>query len=206
MKHTWLKREGGSELLVVMTGWAVGCEPFRHLTGRSDVLVLSDYRALTPITWPVGYAAMDLLAYSFGVAAACQRPDLAPFRRTVAVCGSWAPFDDERGIPRAVMRATADQLSEASLQQFAQRAGSAVTPGANLEDLRAELEAVMVRPPGAPLPFDRVVLGKADRIFPLRHLNRAWAQCEPSRLQVLRCGHNPFAIWNDWADAFRDIP
>ncbi len=200
MKQTWLKREGAPTLLVVMTGWAVGSEPFRHLRSAADVLMLSDYRELSPWVLPDGYEAVDLVAYSFGVAAASQWPSLAGFRRKVAVCGSWAPFDDELGIPRAVMQATADNLSAASLQQFAQRAGCVVPPGADLTALRAELDAVMAWPPGTAHVFDRIVLGKTDRIFPLRNMNRAWEAQAQNSVQTLRCGHNPFAVWNDWAD------
>jgi len=200
MKQTWLRREGTSELLVVMTGWAVGGEPFRHLTGETDVLMLSDYRELPPLALPDGYAAVDLVAYSFGVAAACQWPTLTAFRRKVAVCGSWAPFDDARGIPREAMRAMAEGLSDASLRQFSRQAGCAVAPGAGLAALRAELDAVMAWPPGTPHVFDRIVLGKADRIFPLKNLNRAWESQVQSRVHVLRCGHNPFADWRGWAD------
>ncbi|MFC3570307.1 pimeloyl-ACP methyl esterase BioG family protein [Paracoccus simplex] len=195
MRAEWLRRTGAEELIVVLTGWAVGSAPLRHLAGPADVLVLSDYRDLTPPDWPRGYAALDLVAWSFGVAAACHMPDLQGFRRKVAVCGSWAPCDDALGIPCDRMRATAANLSAASLRQFARRAGCPVDPGADLAALRQELEAVMARDSGRDPGFDRIWLGAADRIFPLQNLRRAWRD---GPVATLDCGHNPFAQWRDW--------
>ncbi|MDQ7260828.1 DUF452 family protein [Paracoccus sp. PS-1] len=198
MRAEWLRRTGAEELIVVLTGWAVGSAPLRHLAGPADVLVLSDYRELTPPDWPGGYAAMDLVAWSFGVAAACHLPDLWGFRRKVAVCGSWAPCDDDLGIPRDMVRATAENLSEASLRQFARRAGCPMASGgADLAALREELEAVMDRDSGRDPGFDRIWLGAADRIFPPENLRRAWWG---GPVALLDCGHNPFAQWRDWSE------
>lgn len=197
MRAEWLRRTGAEELIVVLTGWAVGSAPLRHLAGPADVLVLSDYRELTPPDWPGGYAAMDLVAWSFGVAAACHLPDLRSFRRKVAVCGSWAPCDDDLGIPRDMVRATAENLSEASLRQFARRAGCPMASGADLAALREELEAVMGRDRGRDPGFDRIWLGAADRIFPPENLRRAW---RGKPVELLDCGHNPFPQWRDWSE------
>ncbi|MEF9604006.1 DUF452 family protein [Paracoccus sp. PXZ] len=199
MRAEWLRREGADELIVVLTGWAVGVEPIRHLAGPADVLVLSDYRDLSAPDWPEGYAAMDLVAYSFGVAAACQLPELGGFRRKVAVCGSWAPCDDDLGVPRELMRATAANLSDLSLRRFARRAGCPAAAGADLADLGEELQAVMGWEAGQVPGFDRILLGAADRIFPLKNLIRAW-QGWPVETRVLDCGHNPFALWRDWSE------
>ncbi|RDD68989.1 pimeloyl-ACP methyl esterase BioG family protein [Paracoccus versutus] len=199
MRAEWLRREGASELIVVLTGWAAGAAPFRHLAGPADVLVLSDYRDLALPDWPRGYAAVDLVAWSFGVAAACRLPGLAGFRRKVAACGSWAPCDDDLGIPRETVRATAANLSEVSLRQFGRRAGCAVAAGADPAALRDELQAVMGWDAGQVPGFDRIWLGAADRIFPLKNLIRAW-QGWPVETRVLECGHNPFAQWRDWAE------
>ncbi|RDW11887.1 pimeloyl-ACP methyl esterase BioG family protein [Paracoccus thiocyanatus] len=196
MRAEWLRRKGAGELIVVLTGWAVGHEPLRHLAGAADVLVLSDYRDMTAPDWPRGYAAVDLVAWSFGVAAAC-RLDLRRFRRKVAVCGSWAPCDDDLGIPPDLVRATAENLSPASLRQFARRADCPVAPGADLAALRAELLAVLGWGVGQAPDFDRIRLGAADRIFAAANLRRAW---RGRPVEMLDCGHNPFAQWRDWAE------
>ncbi|QRZ15286.1 DUF452 family protein [Paracoccus methylovorus] len=199
MKAEWLRREGARELLVVLTGWAVGAEPFRHLAGTADVLVLSDYRDPALPDLPAGYAAVDLVAYSFGVAAACRLSDAAlrGFRRRVAICGSWAPCNDDLGIARAQMRATVANLSGITLRQFARRAECAVAAPADIGALREELQAVMGWDAATPRCFDRIVLGARDRIFALPNLRRAW---QGQRVQVLESGHNPFAGWRDWAE------
>ncbi|CAM3275063.1 biotin synthesis protein BioG [Paracoccus aminovorans] len=197
MRAQWLRREGARELVVVVTGWALGAAPFRHLDGDRDILVLSDWRALAPLSLPAGYAAADLVAWSFGVGAACRLPGPDPFRRRVAVCGSWLPCDDDLGIPRARVAATAAGLTEASLRKFARRAGAPLEGSADLEALRAELAAVMAWDAVVPPRFDRILLGASDRIFPLRNLLRAW-NGRQDRTRILDCGHNPFAAMRDW--------
>ncbi|QFQ88980.1 DUF452 family protein [Paracoccus kondratievae] len=199
MKAEWLRRTGADHLIVVLTGWAVGAAPFRHLQGAADVLVLSDYRDLAGPGRPQGYAATDLVAWSFGVAAACHLPEPGGFRRKVAVCGSWSPCDDDLGIPRQIVRATAENLSARSLQQFARRAGCPVPGDADLQALGTELRAVMAREAGQVPTFDRIWLGAADRIFPLQNLRRAW-QGWHEAVQELDCGHNPFVLWHDWSE------
>lgn len=202
MRAEWLRRKGADELIVVLGGWAAGAAPFSHLAGAADVLLLSDYRRLDPPDWPAGYAAMDLVAWSFGVAAAAQLPGaaLAGFRRRLAVCGSWAPCDDDLGIPRRMVQATAEGLSPDSLRQFGRRAGCAMPEEADIGALCAELHAVLDWPMPAWPAFDRVILGRRDRVFPPENLARAWAG--QGAVRVLDCGHNPFALWRDWDEAW----
>ncbi|WP_333684120.1 pimeloyl-ACP methyl esterase BioG family protein [Pontibaca methylaminivorans] len=202
MKVEWLHRGGAPSLIVVLTGWAAGAGPFRHLAGAGsgarDVLVLSDYRDLSMPRWPEGYETVDLVAWSFGVAAACRLPPAGLFRRRVALCGSWMPCDDDLGIPRALLQATKAGLSALSLQKFARRAGCDLPEDADIGALREELETVMGWEDVAVVPdFDRVVLGAADRIFSRRNLDRAW-RGRAGRIEVLDCGHNPFGLWCDW--------
>ena len=204
MRAEWLSRAGRADLLLVLGGWAVGAEPFRHLGTAADVLVLSDYRALD---WhdavTAGYDRVTLVAYSFGVAAAgavlAQLP--RPPVQLHAVCGSPFPCDARRGIAPGVLRATAEGLSEASLARFARRAGAPVpVPVPDIAALRDELHAVAARLP-APVPaFDRITLARRDRIFAPEALALAW-EGQTSRLRWTETGHNPFAGWRHWTEA-----
>lgn len=202
MRAEWLSRTGRGELLLVLGGWAVGAEPFRHLETAADVLVLSDYRALD---WhdavTTGYDRVTLVAHSFGVAAAgTVLPQLArPPAQLHAFCGSPFPCDAHRGIAPGVLHATAAGLSEASLARFARRAGAPV-PAPDIAALREELVAVAARPP-APVPaFDRITLARRDRIFAPETLALAWAD-QADRLCWTETGHNPFAGWRHWTEA-----
>lgn len=202
MRAEWLQRGASDRLILVLSGWAVGPAPFRHLRGAADVLVLWDWRDLSPVNWPMnwrrGYGRIDLLAYSFGVGAACRMALPADAGLRVAACGSGWPCDDRLGIPPATLRATEAGLDAEALRRFARRAGVPALPGADLPALRAELRAVMGWADAPAVPrFDRILLGARDRIFPPENLNRAW-QAQAARLRILPSGHNPFALMRDW--------
>jgi pimeloyl-[acyl-carrier protein] methyl ester esterase len=199
MKMTWLRQTGAEELILVFTGWAVGAAPFRHLTGSSDVLLLSDYRDLTCPALPSGtYRRISLVAYSFGVAAACHlAPQIGPFARSTAISGTATPADDTTGIPPETIRQTEAHLTEVSLRQFARRAGCALEAPADIPALQAELRAVAGRQPAPPLRFDRIWLGHRDRVFPPENLARAWAG-QAAQQHWLDCGHNPLALLTQW--------
>lgn len=202
MKSQWLQRDGADDLIVVFSGWAVSAAPFAHLSGSADVLLLSDYRTLDFDAEPLRpYPRRSLIAHSFGVAAAGHALVTAglAFDRKVAVCGSLHPSDERFGIPPERVRQTADNLSETSLRQFARRAGSALPEDYDLPALRDELLAVIARGPATDPGFDRVWLGRSDRIFPPENLEAAWRD-QAERVRRLETGHNPFAAFTDWRD------
>ena len=202
MKAQWLQRHDADALIVVFSGWALGAAPFAHLGGDADVLLLSDYRSLDFDLEPLRpYAQRSLIAYSFGVAAAGHALASAAldFDRRVAVCGSLHPADERFGIPPERVRQTADQLAETSLRQFARRAGSPFPEASDIPALRDELLAVIARGPATDPGFDRVWLGRSDRIFPPENLEAAWRE-QAERVRWLETGHNPFAGFIDWRD------
>lgn len=202
MKSQWLQRNGVDELIVVFGGWALGAAPFAHLSGPADVLLLSDYRTLDfDLETLRPYARRSLIAYSFGVAAAGHvlASTTLDFDRKVAVCGSLHPADEHLGIPPDRVRQTADQLTEASLRQFARRAGAPLPEASDIPALRDELHAVIARGRAPDPGFDRVWLGRNDRIFPPENLEMAWRD-QAERVRWLEAGHNPFAAFADWRD------
>lgn len=202
MKSQWLQRNGAEDLIVVFSGWALGAAPFAHLSGDAEVLLLSDYRTLDFDAEPLAaYARRSLIAYSFGVAAAghaLAAAELA-FERKVAVCGSLHPADERLGISPDRVRQTADQLTETSLRQFARRAGAPLPEACDIPALRDELHAVIARGPAPDPGFDRIWLGRKDRIFPPDNLEMAWHD-QAERVRWLETGHNPFAAFADWRD------
>jgi biotin synthesis protein BioG len=202
MKAQWLQRDGADELIVVFGGWALGAAPFAHLGGETDVLLLTDYRRLDFDPEPLRpYARRSLIAYSFGVggtghALASKELD---FDRMIAVCGSLHPVDERLGIPPERARQTADQLTETSLRQFSRRAGAPLPEASDIPALRDELHAVIARGPAPHPGFDRIWLGRNDRIFPPENLEAAWRE-QSDRVCWLDAGHNPFPAFADWRD------
>ncbi len=202
MKTRWLQRDGADALILVFGGWALGAAPFAHLGGAADVLLLSDYRSLDFDLEPLRpYARRSLIAYSFGVATAghALASGELNFGRKVAICGSLNPADEHLGIPPERVRQTADQLTETSLRQFARRAGSPLPEASDIPALRDELHAVIARGPAPDPGFDRIWLGRNDRVFLPENLEAAW-RMQTDRVRWLEAGHNPFAAFIDWRD------
>lgn len=202
MKAQWLQRNDADALIVVFSGWALGAAPFAHLSGSTDVLLFSDYRTLDFDRETLApYARRSLIAYSFGVAAAghALASTELEFDRKVAACGSLHASDEHLGIPPERVRQTADQLTETSLRQFARRAGSPLPETCDIPTLRDELHAVIARGPAPDPGFDRVWLGRSDRIFPPENLEAAWRE-QGDRVRWLETGHNPFAAFAAWRD------
>ena len=202
MRSLWLQQNGADDLIVIFSGWALGAAPFAHLSGSADVLLLSDYRTLDfDLETLAPYARRSLIAYSFGVAAAghALASTELEFDRKVAACGSLHPSDERFGIPPERVRQTADQLTEASLRQFARRAGSALPEECDIPALQEELRAVIARGPAPNPSFDRVWLGRNDRVFPPENLEAAWRE-QADRVRWLDTGHNPFPAITDWRD------
>lgn len=211
MRARWLRQTGARDLILICTGWAVGAMPFQALAqtaahrapraqaDQPDLLLFSDYRDLTlPRIAREGYRHVSLVAYSFGVAAACQiGAAWGPLARKVALSGTATPSDAATGIPPDRLRQTEAQLSMTSLAAFARRAGSAVEMPADLDRLRAELRAVAARPAGRPLSFDRIWLGTRDRVFPPDNLARAWSD-QAAQVRWRDGGHNLLSGFHHW--------
>lgn len=166
-------------LLLVFNGWSVPVPPAvdtPQVVADYDIAVVSGYDSFVLPQLPREYDEVVLLAWSLGVHAAeiALKQTSLPLTLTVAVNGTPFPVDDSRGIPEAVFRATAEQLTEQSLARFRRRMGApAMERGPRpLEELRREL----IEFPTEPVEFrwDRAVISKADRIFPPENQRRAW--------------------------------
>lgn len=203
MNGRWLHKGDRPGAVVVFGGWAVGPAPFLDLPADRDVYFLDDYRDLdADLPLLSGYRSVDLVAWSFGVAAYGHwqkgRPD--PFARKAALCGSLAPVSRRHGIPPLAYRRTVEGLSQASFRQFQERVFGAPQSEARIDvsDRRAELIAVEARGDAPVVTFDHVWVADQDQIFPLQNMLRAWEGQAP---KVLDAPHAPFAHFPDW-DAF----
>lgn len=207
MRTQWLQHRDADRLIVIFGGWALGPAPFAHLTGAEDVLFVEDWRLLDHDLSECGaYARCDLIAHSFGVAAAGHwlaaqtakdRPD--PFTRKIAINGTLDPCHEQRGIPPELVRATADQLDLENLRRFCKRAGAPAPTAPDIRALRAELRAVLARGPAPSPGFDRIWLGQGDRIFPPAALALGW-QDQHLPITWLKAGHTPFSLWQHWSE------
>jgi biotin synthesis protein BioG len=202
MDFRWLQREHETEVLVVFGGWAVGSHVFDHLTGDYDVLFASDYRDLNADLPDLsGYESVNLVAWSFGVASYAHwqqgRPD--PFDRKVAVNGTLHPVNRATGLPPVAMSKTIETLSEDAYQVFLARVFNARQPIAEIDvsPRQAELRAIEARGDAPMMPFDRVWISTADKIFPPANQIRAWPE---NTIRQIAAPHAPFAAFATWQE------
>lgn len=204
MKHQWLSRSDGTDLTLVFGGWALGAAPFDGLTDADNLLLVQDY---TQIDAPLpldGFDRVRLLAFSFGVVSAAHWLAQTGFRpdRLVAVSGTLNSASAEFGIAPEMIRATADNLSEASFTKFCRRAGLvARAPALDLNAARAELLAVIDRGAAPDPGFDRIWIPQRDRVIPTTAQEAAWAD-QSDIIRRVDTPHVPFAAGQSWAEWF----
>ncbi|WP_170763862.1 pimeloyl-ACP methyl esterase BioG family protein [Ruegeria lacuscaerulensis] len=201
MKSQWLSRSGTEDLLLIFGGWALSAVPFAGLNGDRDVLLVDDYTRLDDMLEGLAqYDQVTLLAFSFGVASAAHWLTQTGFRpdRLIAVSGTLAPAEAERGIAPEMIRATADQLTIDSFAKFCHRAGlGGPAPEIAIDAARAELYAVIERGTAPEHQFDRVWIPNRDRIIPTRAQEIAWAS-QQHAVKSIPASHVPFRSGQDW--------
>lgn len=200
MNGRWLHHNAKPEAVVVFGGWAVGPACFAALPADRDVFFVDDYRSVeAELPALEGYGAVDLVAWSFGVAAFghwnAGRPDI--FRHKVALCGSLSPVDRRLGIAPRVYARTVQGLTQESYQQFQHRVFGRSLPEAHidLDARRDELIAVEARGPAPDPGFDRVWAAEQDQIFALAAMEAAWADRD---LKTFDGPHAPFDHFTSW--------
>lgn len=203
MKRHWLQRGQSDRLLLVFGGWALGPGVVAGITCQSDLLLVEDYRSLDLAPEVLApYQHWQALGFSFGVAsllhwlAATQTsPD-----RLVALNGTAFPCDPQKGIPADRVAATAEGLTEQSFAKFVQRAGGQAGLQIDLKARGDELRAIAARGGAPERSFDRVWIGRRDRVIPTAAQMRAWAP-QQDVVRLFDGPHIPFApiqSWEEW--------
>ena len=199
MKAHWLHHTGTARLILVFGGWALGPSVFDGLDGAQDVLFVEDYRDLgTSLPQLADYDQVTLLAYSFGVASAAHwlaAHDVSVARK-IAVNGTLFPSDETRGIPPAMVEATAQGLSPASFTKFCRRAGAQV-PEIDLIAAKAELLSIAARGAAPETAFDLAWIATRDRIVPPGAQRLAWSG-RSDDVREMAASHQPFAAAQSW--------
>jgi biotin synthesis protein BioG len=217
MKSTWLHRHSRQALIVFCNGWGMDDRPFRHLEAdRCDVLMLWDYRQMTPApdiaVLDGQYAEIYLVGWSMGVWAGQRMfsPVREHFQAAIAVNGTLCPIHDRFGIPEATITGTLRNFSEVSRGKLYQRMcrdrqGRLVfqenLPARSLDGQKEELQALMrtcdCRPAEESL-YSHVMVADKDAVMPTANQLQFWQAADP---RVVCGGHFPFHLWPSW-DAF----
>jgi hypothetical protein len=214
MHGDWLHRNNQKECILFFSGWGMDATPFRFLPARNhDLCLFSDYRRLQPVDLApfAGYERLHLIGWSMGVwAAARLLADRADrFASAVALGGTLAPIDNQRGIPPESYAAMLDPFTQDVLDNFYRNMFDdeaqlvrflANRPQRDLPGLRDEMiafrDAFLNFGPGRDL-YTRKIVTSRDRIFSGRNQMRAWGKGSG---EVCNWAHFPFFLLEDWSD------
>lgn len=214
MDNLWLHRERNPNLIIFCNGWGMDERPFRPLLSEScDVLMLSDYRRLSPVPDVLGlsqnYAEVYLISWSMGVWAG-QRlfsSQRSCFRATVAINGTLCPIHDDLGIPKETMAATVQNFSAESRQKLYRRMCrdkglcsifQANLPGRSLESQREELEVLLGMcdcQRDQESTYSHIMIADRDLIMPTANQLEFWKAERPCQFHGQ---HFPFYLWPSW--------
>lgn len=217
MKTTFLQQDKSDRLLLFFHGWGMDPGLFQ-LWSRADcdVLVVWDYRQLTPLPSLSHYREIRLLAWSLGVwvAAVTELPRLS---LATAVNGTLQPIDKEFGIPPEIFQGTIDHwLEEPARDRFQQRvigpaadrspgrrSGTSGGPLRQPADQRDELLALQQhigKDPAGKNIYHRALISGRDRIFSPVIQRRFWNREGTPCAEWPEAAHYPFAEIRSWQE------
>jgi len=219
MRLQWIQDTGSPRLLLVFLGWGMDPAPVAHLipVPGEDTGLLWDYRDLT---LPAGLAercqraeAVRVLAWSWGVwvCGTLQPHVLGPLGQALAVNGTLAPLDPDRGIrPRFLTSPVSDRTLPTVWHAMApsgpaRNAFQAALPGRVAHELweeRTQLTAAAAHLP-VPFPFHHALISRRDQVIPPEAQLRQWEGQVP--VTLLEAPHYPFHLWSSWEDPFQVV-
>ncbi len=194
MNIDFLRRAGCPTLELFFAGWGMDSRTFAWAadsahTAHCDFAVCYNYTDMAlDLAVLRSYDNARVRAWSLGVyAASLVLPELpCAVSTAIAINGTLNPVNDDLGIPIAVYDATLENLSAESLERFNRRmcgAHRAVfearRPARSIDSLLAELLHIKACAADAGRSqftgWNKAVLGRKDKIFPIANMRRAWA-------------------------------
>ena len=224
MKLEFLKKEeDNTRLILVFAGWSTGPEIARGIDMPGwDVAVAYDFSSLSLDTcFLSSYYTVYLFAWSLGVYAASLTLPAHRITSAFAINGTLHPVDDELGIPDAIFRGTAENLSVRNLLKFrmrmmrdtaqwkeCSRLFDCEPDDGRIEHLRNELINILVSASSSgneatqkpSLQWTRAYISTGDRIFPPANMRKAW-NLDPDVEQTESAGGH----YTDIAEIVRNV-
>lgn len=180
-----------------------------------DILICSDYQDLSPLCNDKlkNYSDITIIAWSMGVFAANKlKKYLNNVSLSIAINGTLKPIDDKYGIPEAIFEATLNNFNAETREKFYKRMFK------NNEDFEKfllnqskrsandqkreliTLQNYIIKENGSKNCFDRVIIGKYDKIIPAKNQIRFWNETEKSNPVIIEEGHYPFFRWQNYEE------
>jgi len=205
---------GNNRCLLFFAGWGMDARPFKRIAAEGfDLFIAYDYRLLNAdLSMLKRYGEVHIVAWSMGVWAASVALQGIDIASATAINGTELPVNDNYGIPARIAQGTLDTLTPESLARFNRRmcasaevlvGFNAVAPQRGVDELKEELAAIyrqadtMVR---LPLVWNKALIGRGDRIFPVANQERFWLEKRGVETRVIDAPHYPFYLWNKWIE------
>lgn len=180
-----------------------------------DVLICSDYQDLSPNNINIeklnNYNAVTIISWSMGVFAAnVLKKYLNNIKFSIAINGTLKPVDDQYGIPEAIFGATLNNFNADTREKFYKRMFKnnenfeeffINQPKRNADEQKAELISLqnyIIKGQNDESSFDRVIIGKYDKIIPSKNQINAWSSSNSPI--IIEEGHYPFFLWQSYEE------
>lgn len=203
---TFLQDNNSNELIILFNGWGMDEKPFLPIKSDCDILFLSNYNDLV-LDFSLDftkYEKINLVAFSAGVFMAAILQDKLPkINFKVAVNGTLNLFDKKNGVPENILNEMKNLAlenaidfrkkiisDENSLIQFNEN-----QPVRDLDSSLRELsmlERYYLENKNVYLEFDKVFIGKDDKILPTERQLLSWGN--HNNIQQIKGGH--FLFYN----------
>ncbi len=179
---------GCHRLILIFAGWSTDTSLYASIKKKDwDVAIVSDYLTLDFSSEILKtYSTIYLYCWSLGVWAASNVIDQKYITRAFAINGTEHPVSDIHGIPKKIFQGTAETLSDRNLlkfrkrllgQEYADRLPELEKCNSSIKKLSDELFAIMKlsdSPNFSHIRWERVYIGREDKIFPPQNQKRAW--------------------------------
>ncbi len=213
MNQHWINKENNSKCVLFFNGWGMDENVVSHLKMDGyDVLMCNDFSPLENVEVLDDYQDLYLVAWSLGVWAAANTPniDSLNFTKAIAINGTLHPVDDNLGIPPTVFAGTLSGWNERNRDKFNMRVFGGRTQYAEatarlsartVENQKAELACILKsveEGKQGSFKFDCAVIGNGDLIFAPQNQMNAWKN--KTRVEEMNLPHFPFLDFQSWQE------
>ncbi len=202
--QTHFQDNHSDELIIFFDGWGMDARPYSLMKNRRDVLYVYDYKFLDFSK----YKKISLIAYSAGVFMAGYLKDVLPkLDFKIAVNGVLDLFNPQMGLPHRSI----SMMENVSLENYMELRKELISdenqlmmfnkiqPLRDIESSLNELSALHKYAKNkVDFDFDKVIMGRDDKIIPFENQKTAWAQHKNT--SVLDGGHFLFYNFNSFDD------
>ncbi len=213
MNQLWLNKQNNPKCVLFFNGWGMDENAVSHLKAEDyDVLSCNDFSPLQEVEDLSQYQDLYLVAWSLGVWAAANTPNIAKlkFTKATAINGTLHPVHNQQGISPAVFAGTLSGWNERNRDKFNMRVFGGRSQYAEaagrlsvrtVENQKAELASILQSVEAGvqtEFSFDCVLVGSGDLIFAPQNQLNSWQN--KTRVVEMALPHFPFMNFQSWQE------